>query len=90
MNTANKAIATYQQVQGATGYYDAQGRQITRAAFYAIKAAAMRQQIGKYAARQYYLRRSGAHSLHLYRIACQLTAMQNIAAGRNAIVLGNW
>lgn len=57
---------------------------ITRAAFIAIKAAAMRASIGAYAARQHFLQHSGAHSLRLYRIACQLQALTHWQQERNA------
>lgn len=67
MNTTKHPIA-------AT-YAGAHGQPITRAAFIALRAAALRDSIGAYAARQYYLAHSGAHSLRLYRIACQLQAL---------------
>lgn len=73
--TTAVTAATTQQ-QPAARYYGSNGQQLTRAAFYAIKCATMRRSIGAYAARQHFLRNSGTRSLRLYRIACQLQAMQ--------------
>lgn len=59
-----------------TGYYDRNGNEITQAAFYALKAAAMVQTVGRYAAKQYALRMGS--TLALFRLAQQLQAMDKI------------
>lgn len=69
-------------------YTGAHGQQITRAAFIALQAAAMRHSIGHYAARQHYLRHSGARSLRLYRIACQLHSLTHWQQERSAVQFG--
>lgn len=66
----------YRQDLSASTYYSRNGDIITPAAFFALKAAAMRAQIGNYAARRYYQLHSSNSSLHLYRIACQLHAIE--------------
>ena len=57
-----------------TGYYNAAGEQMTRAAFFALKAATMRKQIGRYAAMRYAIKNGS--SLSLFRLACQLLAVE--------------
>lgn len=54
------------------GFYNAEGREITQAAFYALKAAAMVKQIGRYAASRYAI--SNGSSLRLFCLAQQLQA----------------
>lgn len=61
----------------AATYIGAHGASVTRAAFIALRAAAMRNSIGAWAARRYFLAHSGARTLRLYRIACQLHALSH-------------
>lgn len=56
----------------STGFYSKEGREITRAAFFALKAARMVKQIGHCAARSYCL--NNGSSLALFRLAQQLQA----------------
>lgn len=58
-------------------YIGAHGAPVTREAFIALRAAAMRASVGTWAARQYFLAHSGARTLRLYRIACQLHALNH-------------
>lgn len=62
------------QQQPATGYYSSTGAQLTAPAFWALKAATMRQQIGNHAARRMAIRNGS--TMRLYVLACQLLAMQ--------------
>ena len=55
-----------------SSFYDDHGNPITQAAFYAIKAARMRQAIGRDAAKRHAL--NNGSSARLFRIACQLEA----------------
>ena len=67
---------TFQANEGMlvpSGFYNAQGQAMTREAFYALRAAQMVKQIGRYAARKYALK-SGA-SLRLFYLAQQLEAI---------------
>lgn len=59
-----------------SGYYDRNGREVTKAAFSALKAAQMAGQIGRYAAIRYAL--NNGSSFALFRLAQQLMAMDKI------------
>lgn len=63
----------YQPYQREGNYYNAQGGEICRTAYYAIRAAILRPK-GKWIARQHFLKQSGKKELALYRLACQLLA----------------
>ena len=54
-------------------YVTADGSYVSAKVFYAIKAAAMRQRIGRYAALQYAIKNGS--TARMFRIACQLTAI---------------
>lgn len=56
----------------STGFYDANGREITRAAFFALKAAMLVRQIGRNAAIRYCV--NNGSSLRLFCLAQQLQA----------------
>lgn len=60
----------------ATGFYNANRMEITRAAFFALKAAAMVKSIGRYAAIRYCLNNGSTYSL--FRLAQQLMAAEKI------------
>lgn len=55
-----------------TSYYNIKGEEITRAAFFALRAAQMRKQIGRDAATRYAIKNGS--SQRLIRIAYQLQA----------------
>lgn len=71
-------------------YVTAQGKQVTRDAYIALRAAQLRTSIGSYAARQYFLRHTGARTLRLYRVACQLLALGNWHEERTSNMLGDY
>jgi len=60
----------------STGFYNSEGKEITRAAFFSLKSAAMIKQIGRYAALAYCIKNGG--SLRLFTLARQLQAMDKI------------
>jgi len=62
----------------STGFYDVNGREITRAAFFALKAATMARSIGRYAAMQFALKNGS--SLRLFCLAQQLIAANKFDA----------
>lgn len=57
----------------STGFYNVKGVEITRAAFFALKAAAMIKQIGRDAASRYAI--NNGSSLRLFCLAQQLAAV---------------
>ena len=71
-------------------YVTSEGRQVTRDAYIALRAAQLRGSIGNFAARQYFLRHTGARTLRLYRIACQLLAIGNWHVERNGNMTGDY
>lgn len=58
------------------GFYNAQGQEMTSKAFYALKAAMMARQIGRYAAIRYALNNGSTYSL--FRLAQQLHATNKV------------
>lgn len=58
-----------------TGFYDAMGNEITKEAFFALRAAKLRDSIGTYAARRFAL--NNGVPLRLFCLACQLQAVSN-------------
>ena len=57
-----------------TGFYNAAGQPMTKAAYFALKAATLREQIGTYAAMRYAVKNGS--TLGLYRLARQLLAVE--------------
>ena len=55
-------------------YYNAEGMQICASAYHALYAATIKQQVGRWAALRYAMKRGVLPST--YRLACQLVAMQ--------------
>lgn len=73
----------------AATYIGQHGQPVTRVAYIALRAAELRSSIGAYAARQYFLRHSGQHSLRLYRIACQLRSLHHWSMERISSTTGD-